>query len=184
MSSIASNTSSRLIVGTPEWAATKSYPAVKQTYSKYECDESAIPKTFKSQSSRYFKTLKLQQKMMDNGWKLCEGEEGEPDYFIHPTYPSTKFTAYSQVIEGTTFIIPIVDMCKDVKGLGCSFIVQPGMNYTTLRCNDWTSYWKTREGKRRVKYHNYLEARQQKKEEIEEEETEALKLKQKINSKI
>ena len=43
------------------------------------------------------------------------------------------------------------------------------MNYTTLRCNDWTSYWKTREGKRRVKYHNYLEARQQKREEIEEE---------------
>ena len=184
MSSIASNTSSRLIVGTPEWAATKSYPAVKQTYSKYECDESAIPKTFKSQSSRYFKTLKLQQKMMDNGWKLCEGEEGEPDYFIHPTYPSTKFTAYSQVIEGTTFIIPIVDMHNDIKGLGCSFDVKPGANHVTLRCNEWTSYWTTRYGKKRAKYHDYLDSRQQKKEAIQEEEKEHLKQKQKLSSNL
>jgi len=185
MSSITSNTSSHLIVGTPELGETKSYPEVNKTYSKYECDESTLPKTFKIQSSRYFKMLKLQEKMMDNGWKLCEGEESETDYFIHPTYPSTKFTAYSRVIEGTTFIIPIVDMCKDVKGLGCSFIISPGMKHSTLRCNEWTSYWTTRVGKKRAKYRDYLDTREQKKEQIQEEEKEAKKhLKQKLSSNL
>ena len=97
---------------------------------------------------------------------------------------SRQFPAHKEDIDGTTFILPIVSMDNDRKGLGCSFVVQPGMHYSILRCNEWTSYWTTRTGKRRAKYHNYLDEREQKKRAFEEEAAEALKLKQKINSKI
>tara|TARA_Y100000287_G_scaffold111707_1_gene89588 strand:- start:1546 stop:2088 length:543 start_codon:yes stop_codon:yes gene_type:complete len=177
------STSSRLIVGTPEWLASKSYK-VEKSQSQYECNPSSIPKMTPKRSSRYAKFRKLQSKMMDNGWRLCEGEDGEKDFFVHPTYSDTKFPAYKQTIDGTTFILPIVDIDDDRKGLGCSFMVQPGMHYCVLRCNEWTSYWTTRTGKRRAKYHNYLDEREQKKRAFEEEAAEALKLKQKINSKI
>ena len=175
--------SSRLIVGTPEWLATKNYN-VEKSLSQYECDASSIPKKKLTYPAQYSKLKKLQSKMMDNGWRLCEGEDGEKDFFIHPTYPDSKFPALNIKLAETTFILPLVSMDDDIKGLGCSFIVKPGMHYCELRCNEWTSYWSTRTGKRRAKYHNYLDEREQKKLAFEEEAAEALKLKQKINSKI
>jgi len=180
---MSSITTSRLIVGTPEWLASKNYTYPKFD-SKYECDASSIPKQKVSSSPQYLKLKQMQSKMMDNGWRLCEGEGSEKDFFVHPTYHDTKFPAHFIDINNTTIILPIVNMEDDSKGLGCSFIVKPGMNYSVLRCNEWTSYWSTRNGKRRAKYHKYLNDREQKKEAFEEEAAEALKLKQKINSKI
>ena len=138
--------------------------------STYESStRQTIPVTFKKKGARYKKMKKLQTKMMDNGWRLCEGESGEKDYFIHPTYPDTKFPAFKQVINNTNIILPIVNMDIDRKGLGCSFEVKPGMHYCNIRCNEWVSYWSTRKGKRRAKYHAYCDRRQEKKEQIEEE---------------
>ena len=70
------------------------------------------------------------------------------------------------------FIIPVSSFEKDKKGLACSFIVHPGTTNLTIRSNKWNSYWNTRKGKRKAKYYKYLDARQQKKKEIEEEEAE------------
>lgn len=133
------------------------------------------PVTFKRTGPRYKKMKKLQTKMMDNGWRLCEGENGEKDYFIHPTYPDTKFPSFKQVINDTTIILPIVNMDIDRKGLGCSFEVKPGMQYCNVRCNEWISYWSTRKGKRRAKYHAYCDRREEKKRQIKEEEKEMKK---------
>ena len=138
--------------------------------STYESStRQTIPLTFKKTGARYKNMKKLQTKMMDNGWRLCEGESGEKDYFIHPTYPDTKFPAFKQVINNTNIILPIVNMDIDRKGLGCSFEVKPGMHYCNIRCNEWVSYWSTRKGKRRAKYHAYCDRRLEKKEQIEEE---------------
>ena len=183
LDTMSSFASSRIIVGSPEWLANKNYTHPK-TVSMYECDSASIPKQKLSRPAHYSKLKKLQSKMMDNGWRLCEGEDGEKDFFVHPTYPDSKFPALHIKVTDTTFILPLVSMDNDRKGLGCSFIVNPGMHYSTLRCNEWTSYWSTRTGKRRAKYHNYLDEREQKKRAYEEEAAEALKLKQKINSKI
>jgi hypothetical protein len=183
LDTMSSFTSSRPIVGTPEWLASKNYTHPK-TFSNYECDSSSIPKQKVPCSAQYSKLKKMQTKMMDNGWRLCEGEGSEKDYFMHPTYPDTKFPAHFVDMSNTTFILPIVNMENDSKGLGCSFIVKPGMNYSVLRCNEWTSYWTTRTGKRRAKYHNYLDEREQKKKVFEEEAAEAKKLKQKISANL
>jgi hypothetical protein len=183
LDTMSSFASPRLIVGTPEWLASKNYTHPK-TFSNYECDSSSIPKKMVRHSPNYAYLKRLQSKMMDNGWRLCEGEDGENDYFVHPTYTDTKFPAHEVNIDNTKIILPIVNMQNDRKGLGCSFIVKPGMQYTMLRCNEWTSYWTTRTGKRRAKYHNYLDEREQKKKVFEEEAAEAKKLKQKISANL
>tara|TARA_B000000477_G_scaffold122735_1_gene127176 strand:+ start:352 stop:915 length:564 start_codon:yes stop_codon:yes gene_type:complete len=183
LDTMSSFTSSRLIVGTPEWLASKNYTHPKM-FSNYECDSASIPKKKVTHPAHYAGLKNLQSKMMDNGWRLCEGEGDEKDFFVHPTYPDSKFPALTVNVGNTTFILPLVSMDNDRKGLGCSFSVKPGMNYSVLRCNEWTSYWTTRTGKRRAKYHNYLDEREQKRLAFEEEAVEALKLKQNINSNL
>lgn len=180
----SSYSTSRLIVGTPEWLATKNYESPTKSYSNYECDKKSIPVEFKTTGNTLIKMKKLQNKMMDNGWRLCEGDEGEKDYFIHPTYPDTKFPAFKQVIGDSTIILPIVDMDVDTKGLGCSFEVKPGMSYCNIKTNEFISYWNTREGKRKAKYHDYLDRREDKKKQIEEEEAEILKTKAALSSNL
>ena len=180
---MSSITSSRLIVGSSEWLASKNYTHPK-TFSKYECDSASIPKKKIMRPAHYANLKKIQSKMMDNGWRLCEGEDGGNQFFVHPTYPDSKFPAMSVDVGDTTFILPLVSMDNDRKGLGCSFIVKPGMRYSTVRCNEWTSYWRTRIGKRKAKYHNYLDAREQKKLAFEDEAAETLKLKQKISANL
>ena len=172
-----------MIVGSPEWLESKKQKSSK-SQSIYECDIKNIPKKFSNIShSEEIRYKGFQQKMMDNGWRLCEGEDNNPDYFVHPTYPDTKFTAYTFYVNDRQFIIPISSFEKDKKGLACSFIVHPGTNNLTIRYNSWVSYWNTRKGRRRAKYYDYLDARQQKKKEIEEEEAD-IKKKQVKNSQI
>ena len=174
------NKNTRMIVGSPEWTESKRVPPTKY-HSIYECDAKHIPKHFIKASPTMTHYNNLQQNMMDNGWKLCQGDEGEADYFIHPTYTDTKFTAYTCYINGNKFIIPVSSFEKDKKGLACSFIVHPGTTNLTIRSNKWNSYWNTRKGKRKAKYYKYLDARQQKKKEIEEEEAEFKKNMKKNN---
>ena len=182
--SSSSYSTSRIIVGTSQWFATKNYKGRKTSYSNYECDKKSIPVVFKTRGNILKKIKKNQNKMMDNGWRLCEGDEGEKDYFIHPTYPDTKFSAFKQVIDDTTTILPIVDMDVDTKGLGCSFEIKPGMSYCNIKTNEFKSYWNTREGKRKAKYHDYLDRREAKKRQIEEEEAEILKTKATLSSNL
>lgn len=170
------------IVGTSALLQSKNNTLPK-TVSNYECDASSIPTQKVTRDVQYSKLKKMQCKMMDNGWRLCEGEGCEKDFFVHPTYPDTKFPAY--YVDGdTTVILPIVNMENDSKGLGCSFIIKPEINYSVLQYNEWISYWSTRNGKRRAKYHNYLDEREQKKLAFEEEAVETLKLKKKANSNL
>ena len=75
-----------MIVGSPEWLESKKQKSSK-SQSIYECDIKNIPKKFSNIShSEEIRYKGFQQKMMDNGWRLCEGEDNNPDYFVHPTY--------------------------------------------------------------------------------------------------
>ena len=123
----SSITTSSLIVGTPEYISSKNHTHPK-TFSKYECDSSSIPKQKLTRPIQYSKFKKIQAKMMDNGWRLCEGENGEKEFFVHPTYPDTKFPAHFVNLGDMIFILPIVNKENDKNGLGCSFIVKPGMH--------------------------------------------------------
>ena len=54
-------------------------------------------------------------------------------------------------------------MDNDRKVLDVPLLYNPEHALLSTRCNEWTSYWTTRTGKRRAKYHNYLDEREQKK---------------------
>ena len=71
LDTMSSFASSRLIVGSPEWLASKNYTHPK-TVSMYECDSASIPKQKVSRPAQYAKLKKLQSKMMDNGWVLID----------------------------------------------------------------------------------------------------------------
>ena len=113
----------------------------------------------------------LQQKMKDNGWKLYEEEsdenpEGFIEYFIHPTYGDVKAKVLNyETQDGNILKFPLIDHFNDLKGLGCSFDVSLG--FSELKSNEWTSYWDTRRGRRRLRYYAYLKRREETKKQWE-----------------
>lgn len=113
----------------------------------------------------------LQQKMKDNGWKLCQeatddNHEGFVEYFSHPTYRHLKTTVYNyHMVDGGILKFPLIDSSDDLKGLGCSF--HYSMGFSKLTSNEWTSSWDTRKGRRDLRYQTYLKRREETKKEWE-----------------
>jgi hypothetical protein len=110
----------------------------------------------------------LQQKMMDLGWELFVDDKTKTTYFMHKTYGQRKYNAHTLKTGKTTYIFPIISQSEDPKGLGCSFQCT-GSGCGEIVSNEWTSYWDTRIGRRREKYLKYLAAREETRNEIEEE---------------
>ena len=131
-------------------------------------DRNFIPHAFSQDIStdRYYQHL--QQKMMDFGWRMNVGDNGNT-YFTHPTYQGEKYTVYTHnLVSGSAICLPMVDRDGDPKGLGCSIIYNIKTGYTKVETNEWLSYWSTRKGRRRAEYLNYLDARKKKRDEYVE----------------
>ena len=130
----------------------------------------SIPKTFAGVNPRIARFSALQQKMMDLGWQLFIDDRSDRKFFKHKTYGQREFTAHTVHEGNQTYTFPIIDQSDDPKGLGCSFNVHYGAGFSEIVSNEWTSYWDTRKGRRREHYLNYLDARMEKRKQIQEEE--------------
>ena len=128
----------------------------------------SLPVAFKVNHKNEVVFGQLQQKMMDIGWELFVDDKTKVTYFTHKTYGQRKYNAQPLKTGKTTYIFPIINQSEDPKGLGCSFHCT-GSGCCRIMSNEWTSYWDTRIGHRREKYLNYLDAREEKRHEIEEE---------------
>ena len=142
----------------------KKFPASEIGYSR-----EVIPTSFKRSISKNHKNFKkLQQEMMNNGWILNDDNEM---YFTHPQHPNRVFKKCTYVSpSGTKYMLPLVNRDDDIDGIGCSIVLNV-VNYT-VESNKWTNYFdiSTRVGKRRIRHHEYLREREEKKFEFEEEE--------------
>tara|TARA_X000000368_G_scaffold387684_1_gene348629 strand:- start:1183 stop:1683 length:501 start_codon:yes stop_codon:yes gene_type:complete len=158
----------------------KKFPASKIEYSK-----EVIPVCFKNSNVKNQEKMKsLQREMMNNGWEGVVDDDEEM-YFTHPQYPNKIFNKFTHVSpDGTTYMLPIVNRDEDIKGLGCSIVPSKNVINCTVESNKWNNYFDTRKGKRREKYYEYLNAREEKKREIEEEEKKAQKTKQALSSNL
>ena len=177
----------RIIVGSNEWTRMRNasdevrkFPASDIEYSK-----DVIPTKFTYSNSKKQKAFKaLQREMMDNGWEGIVNENNEM-YFTHPQYPNQVFNKFTYVsTDGTKYMLPIVNRDDDIKGLGCSIVLCKNRINCTVESNKWIDYYDTREGKRRARYHEYLNAREEKKLQIQEEEEALKKTKQALSSNI
>ena len=159
------------IVGTSEWIESRKTTNNLTSGSVYECNPENIPKNNARVNVNAKGYIALEKKMMNNGWMLCDSTQGSGEtYFAHNKYRDMNVVAYVGRVGSVRFTVPIVNMEEDEEGLGCSFTLYPGTGFADVVSNEWHSYWDTRKGRRRERYLSYLDAREEKRKGIEEEE--------------
>jgi hypothetical protein len=152
-------TGPRFQVGSLNHAKSKQMPVINLSHSTI-LPRRLIPTAFRKNTKT--KYSKLQQNMMDIGWRLNRPDDRK-EYFTHPTYSEQEYTAYRHSTpSGEVFYFPIVEKSQDPKGLGCSFAM--GLKFNTVVTNEWKSIRNTRKGKKKAKYEDYYTARQDKRE--------------------
>ena len=91
-------------------------------------------------------------------------------YFTHSQYPNQVFKKCTYISpDGTKYMLPIVNRDDDIDGLGCSIVLSKNVINCTVESNKWIKYVDTRVGKKRMRYNEYLNDREEKKLEIQEE---------------
>lgn len=151
----------RYQVGSLEHAQSKKMPVINLSHSTILA-KSLIPIAFSKDNFLNAKYSKLQQNMMDIGWRLNRPDDRK-EYFTHPTYADQEYPAYRHsTVSGEVFYLPIVDKGEDLKGLGCSFVMN--FRFMTVETNEWKFLRNTRVGKRKVNYEDYYATRQDKRE--------------------
>ena len=107
--------------------------------------------------------IRLSKEMRKNGWGFQSKDKEE--YFYHPTYDNKKMVnfVYCNTPDGKFYPVPILDRANDKEGLGCSIVTCHSSLKYDVESNEWLDGFKTRKGKRRVKYFDYLDKRQEKK---------------------
>ena len=158
-------TTPRLIVGSVEWAATRSQPEAHDFSGYTPLDEKFVPRAFNIDKTNDTYYQGLQQTMMDFGWRLNVDENGKT-YFSHPTYNGMEYPVYTQHLKnGRTVSLPLINRDDDPKGLGCTVICDYGTGHYSVETNEWKSYWDNRSGRRRARYLTYLGNREKKRQE-------------------
>lgn len=155
-------------VGTEAYTKLHKNNMVHKSRDEDTIDRKFIPYAFNQDKSsdKYFQHL--QQKMMDFGWRMNVGDNGNT-YFTHPTYQGEKYTVYTHnLVSGSAICLPMVDRDGDPKGLGCTIVYNIKTGSTKVETNEWLSYWSTRKGRRQAEYLNYLGARKKKRDEYVE----------------
>ena len=177
----------KIIVGSNEWTKMKNMSDEVRKFpaSEIEYSRDVIPTKFTYSNSDKQSTFKaLQREMMDNGWEGIVGDDNEM-YFTHPQYPNQVFNKFTYVSpDGNKYMLPIVNRDDDIKGLGCSIVPSKNVINCTVESNKWLDYYDTRVGKKRARYHEYLNAREEKKLQIQKEEEALKKTKQALSSNL
>ena len=160
------------IVGTTEWGKWKQARyAPSNIYVGEPIDPAFIPKTFHKSNSRKFIDVKmknLQQKMINNRWKLKEDSDGQ--YFEHDRYTGKRILVHNHLTsDGVELKLPIMRMSDDIEGLACDFRYTPPQQWYTIESNEFIDFFDTPTGKKRMHYLNYLDARMKKRAIFEKE---------------
>ena len=152
----------RIIVGSYEWIAQRNSMRNNSYKSNITVDSNYIPRTFKKYKNNE-NLIRLSKEMRKNGWGFQSKDKEE--YFYHPTYDNKKMVnfVYCNTPDGKFYPVPILDRANDKEGLGCSIVTCHSSLKYDVESNEWLDGFKTRKGKRRVKYFDYLDKRQEKK---------------------
>lgn len=128
-----------------------------------------IPTTFKTNNIPERFSCDMQT-IWDNGWTFHEhdknAENNSEGYFENEhVYPKKKFTYIKRDVGGQTFKYPYLTYDEDLFEIGYHWEQCPG-GFFDIKSNKYHDIWDTRRGRRRLKYYEYLDTRQQKRAEL------------------